>query len=379
MKIGVSFVIPCLNEERTLERVLQKINRLRAVELKDRPCEIVVADNGSVDRSPSIATACGARVELCSQKGYGAALKCGILSALQPIVIFADADDTYDFGESPKLIAEIEKGYDLVLGTRLKGAIQKNAMPLLHRYLGTPALTALINVLYGSPTTRITDCNSGFRCFSRDAFLKWGISSDGMEFASEMLVKAMLSDAKISEVPITLHADIRDRAPHLKTWRDGMRHLMQILLEAPKFFHVLGGSVFLIFCALLLGTAFFETPLRLGPVALMGIHTTSFACIGSFLGLALWGIGLVLTAKRPNRHVRIYQMLVDMPEDRFFWFVSGFLLTFFLFLLGIILLWASYHFTFLPYEKEMVILSGLTTNVILLIFQVFTAHLVKRT
>ena len=158
-----------------------------------------------------------------------------------------------------------------------------------------------------------------------------------------------------------------------------MRHLLQILLDAPKFFHILGGSIFLTFCVLLLGTAFFKTPLRLGSIALMGIHTSSFACIGSFLGLALWGIGLVLTAKRPNRHVRIYQALVDMPEERFFWLIVYFLMIFFVFLTAVILFWASYHFTFLPYEKETVILSGFITNGVLLIFQIFTAHLIKRT
>jgi len=379
MRTGVSFVIPCLNEERTLERVLQKINKLRSAELRDRPCEVIVVDNGSIDRSPEIARNCSARVELCPQKGYGAALKCGIFAASHPLVIFADADDTYDFGESPKLITEIEKGYDLVLGTRIKGAIQKDAMPLLHRYLGTPALTGLINILYGGSTAKITDCNSGFRCFSREAFLKWGVHSDGMEFASEMLVKAMLNDAKISEVPITLHAAFRDRAPHLKTWRDGMRHLLQILLEAPKFFHILGGSIFLVSCVLLIGTALFRTPVHLGAIALMGIHTASFACIGSFLGLTLWGIGPILTAKRPNRHVRIYETLVNMPEDRFFWLTIYFLSISLLFVFVVILFWAGYDFKFLPYEKETVILSGFITNGILLIFQIFTAHLIKRT
>ncbi len=378
MKSGVSFVIPCLNEALTLPRVLQAINQLRPTVLSDRTVEVIVSDNGSTDRSIAIAQENGARVVPCAQRGYGAALKNGIRAASQPLVIFADADDTYDFAEAPKLIQEIEKGHDLVLGTRMKGDIRKDAMPLLHRYLGTPTLTGLINFLYGSKSCKISDCNSGFRCFYRDRFLDWGIHSDGMEFASEMLVKAMLSGAKIAEVPITLRADERTRAPHLKTWRDGMRHLMQILLEAPKFFHAVGGTLFTLSWVLIIGTAFFSSPIRLGPLSLMGIHTTAFACIGSFIGLALWGIGLVLTAKRPASGVAIYQRLVQMPEDKFFW-GAFFFLMFCLCLVGFIFIyWAGYHFKFLPLEKETVLLSGFITNGILLIFQIFTAHLIKR-
>jgi glycosyltransferase involved in cell wall biosynthesis len=380
MKQGITFVIPCLNEELTLLRVLQKIARLRASTLDSvRPVEVIVADNGSTDRSVAIAHEHGARVVHCPQKGYGAALKSGILAATHPLVIFADADDTYDFAESSKLIDEVERGHDLVLGSRLHGKILKGAMPPLHRYLGTPVLTELINFLYGAPSRKISDCNSGFRCFYKEHFLRWEVKSDGMEFASEMLVRAMMMGTKISEVPVTLSPHDATRTPHLKTWRDGMRHLLQILLEAPRLFHLLGSVTFFLSWGLMLLSVFARKPVLWGHASIMGIHTTIFAFICSFLGLALWGIGLVLTAKRPACGVNIYQRLVNMPEDKLFWATLSFMLICFALIAVIVFYWARNHFTFLALEKETLILSALITNGVLLIFQIFTAHLIKRT
>jgi len=379
MKQGITFVIPCLNEELTLPCVLQKISQLRASTLNSvRPVEVIVADNGSTDRSVTIAHEHGARIVNCAQKGYGAALKSGILAATHPLVIFADADNTYDFAESPKLIDELERGYDLVLGSRLNGKILKGAMPALHRYLGTPVLTAMINFLYGAPSRKISDCNSGFRCFYKERFLDWGIKSDGMEFASEMLVRAMMAGAKISEVPVTLSLHDTTRVPHLKTWRDGMRHLLQILLEAPRLFYLLGSGIFFLSWGLMLLSAFSQKPVLWGPVSIMGIHTTIFACICSFIGLALWGIGLVLTAKRPGCGVNIYQRLVSMGEEKLFWLTLSFMLTCFILIAVVIFYWARNHFIFLALEKETLILSAFVTNGVLLIFQIFTAHLIKR-
>jgi len=232
---SISFVIPCLNEEKTLPYVLEKVVRVCNKELKDCRTEIILSDNGSEDKSIEIAKAYGVRIGNCRTRGYGAALKYGILLAENDVIVFADADDTYDFSETPILIKEIEKGYDLVIGSRLKGNIHSGAMPFLHHYLGTPILNFIINNIFGHDENKISDCNSGFRCFRKEAFNRWNIQSDGMEFASEMLVKSLKNNAKISEAPISLYPDHPGRKPHLKTWRDGMRHLLRILVEAPFF------------------------------------------------------------------------------------------------------------------------------------------------
>ncbi|EMM70379.1 glycosyltransferase, group 2 family protein [Leptospira weilii str. 2006001855] len=163
-KKNVTYVIPCLNEEKTLPLVLEKLVRLKK-ELKQYNVEILVSDNGSEDKSVSIAKKYGAKVVHCKERGYGAALNFGITNASGEIVLFADADDTYDFLESPALLAEMEKGAEFVIGSRLDGSIHKGAMPFLHRYLGTPVINWIINLLYSKKGNRVKDANSGFRCF----------------------------------------------------------------------------------------------------------------------------------------------------------------------------------------------------------------------
>ncbi|HSR18188.1 MAG TPA: glycosyltransferase family 2 protein, partial [Ignavibacteriaceae bacterium] len=277
---SLSFVIPCLNEEKTLPIVLEKINKVRESMVGSYNTEVVVSDNGSRDNSIEIAKRFSARVVNCSTTGYGAALKYGIENAVGDIIIFADADDTYNFYESPALIQELENGFDLVIGDRINGKIHKGAMPWMHRYLGTPVLTFIINRLYSTKTNRISDCNSGFRCFKKKSFLEWEVKSDGMEFASEMLVNALVAKARISHVPVEIHPDHKERQPHLKTWTDGMRHLLQIFISAPNFFFNLGVALFII-SWLIIAIGYLKGTILIGIFSIFGIHSMMLALIGT--------------------------------------------------------------------------------------------------
>ncbi|MEI6148539.1 MAG: glycosyltransferase family 2 protein [bacterium] len=246
-----SIVIPCLNEEGTLGETLRVA--MEAIRLSGLRGEVVVSDNGSTDRSVAIAEEGGARVVRCAQKGYGSALIDGIRGSRGAYIVMGDADATYDFREAVDFVKVLQGGADLVMGTRLRGHIDKGAMPFLHRWLGTPVLTFLINRFFG---TRISDCNCGMRAFTRQAFDRLGLVSGGMEFASEMIIKAALFGLRIEERPCSLHRDMRGKPPHLKTWRDGWRHLRFILLFAPDVVFAVPGWF-------LLGTGLIVTALAL--------------------------------------------------------------------------------------------------------------------
>ena len=240
----VSVVVPCLNEARTLPIVLRDI--VDGLTQTVFTYEIVVADNGSTDTSRVIAKQYGARVVKVAEKGYGAALLGGFRESKGQVILYADADATYDFKEGPRLIIRLlYTRAGLVLGTRIKGTIRPGAMPLKNRYLGTPVLTWIINQLYG---TKLTDCNSGFRCFHKDRLERWNLTSPGMELASEMLVKCAKTKDLIEEVSITLRRDINGRTPHLRPWRDGWRHLRLILRErfTAKLLEYAAASAFLL-------------------------------------------------------------------------------------------------------------------------------------
>ncbi len=375
LSTSISFVLPCLNEEDALGAVLEKIRHVCASDFADRRTEVIVSDNGSTDNSRAIAENCAARTLLCPHKGYGAALQHGIEAATGEIVIFADADGTYDMSEAPALVRELEKGCDLVVGSRLHGTIHKGAMPCLHRYLGTPALTFLINLLYARNGNRIMDCNSGFRCFRREAFGTWGVTSPGMEFASEMLVKALKAGARVSNVPISLYPDSAGRVPHLKRWRDGMRHLLQIFLESPAFFSVAGVGVFSIsWLVILLGL--FVGPLSMGVAVVFGLHSMLFALLGTVFGITLWATGLFLAARSPGT-VRMYRYLVNLPEEVLFW--GGILIG----LLSIVLLavvvvhWALRGFHQIAIQEQTLAIVTFAADSILVVSNVVTAHLLK--
>ncbi len=226
MNIDLSIVIPCLNEEKTIGICIDKC--FKAFEELKINGEVIVSDNGSVDNSIEIAKSKGATVVNCTDKGYGNALKYGFKHASGKYIIMGDADNTYDFFEIPLLYNAITDECDMVIGTRLRGNIAKGAMPFLNRYLGTPVLTLVLNILYG---TRISDSQCGMRLIKKESLDKIELTTTGMEFASELLVKFAKNKFKIIEVPISLHKGPENRVPHLRPWHDGWRHLKFLVKE----------------------------------------------------------------------------------------------------------------------------------------------------
>jgi hypothetical protein len=239
--IEVSVVMPCLNEAETLETCIKKAQQ--AFNHLKISGEVVIADNGSTDGSRDIAYRTGARLVEVTQRGYGAALIGGVTEAHGKFIIMGDADDSYDFSNLAPFIEKLRAGHDLVMGNRFMGGIKSGAMPLLHRYLGNPVLTKLGRLFFGSPCG---DFHCGLRGFSKAAFVELGLKTTGMEFASEMVVKATLQGMQIAEVPTILSPDGRSRPPHLRTWRDGWRHLRFLLLYCPRWLFLYPGALLIV-------------------------------------------------------------------------------------------------------------------------------------
>jgi glycosyltransferase involved in cell wall biosynthesis len=232
----ISVVMPCLNEARTVGCCVDKaLLALRALGVR---AEVVIADNGSNDGSQQIARDHGARVINVAKRGYGHALRAGINAARGRYIIMGDSDDSYDFSQLSPFVDRLRCGYDLVMGNRFRGGILPGAMPWLHRYVGNPVLTGILNLFFQSP---IGDAHCGLRAFPKASCAKLGLATHGMEFASEMVVKASVSHQRITEVPIVLHPDGRDRPPHLRSFHDGWRHLRFMLMCTPTFLFLLPG------------------------------------------------------------------------------------------------------------------------------------------
>lgn len=295
--LELSVVIPCLNEEGTIALCVEKA--VRTMREHGIAGEVIVSDNGSTDRSREIAEATGARVVPCATRGYGAALQNGFLAARGKYVMMGDADDSYDFQEIPTFIAKAREGHRYVMGTRLGGTVLPGAMPFLNQHLGTPVLTRILNLLFG---TSITDCNSGMRCIERDLVLSLGLSSPGMEFASELIVKAAIAGAPIVEVPITLHPDKRGRPPHLRPWRDGWRHLRLLLWHAPDQMLTNPGA-FALFVGWVLAISQMFGPFTLGP-ARFDLHYMVLGLTLALLGTSATTMGLVVHATLNGRGLR---------------------------------------------------------------------------
>jgi glycosyltransferase involved in cell wall biosynthesis len=283
--VELSIVMPCLNEAETLATCIQKAQQWLAAHHVDG--EVVVADNGSTDGSREIAAKLGARVAPIAARGYGSALQGGIQAAKGRFVIMGDADDSYDFSNLQPFLDKLREGYDLVMGNRFRGGIKPGAMPPLHRYLGNPVLTGIGRLFFRSPCR---DFHCGLRGFNREAILKLDLRTTGMEFASEMVVRATLSGLRITEVPTTLSPDGRSRPPHLRSWRDGWRHLRFLLLYAPNWLFLLPGGLLSIGgLALLLWLL--PGPRTIGRVVL-DIHTMLFGMVFVLLGVQIITIGL---------------------------------------------------------------------------------------
>jgi glycosyltransferase involved in cell wall biosynthesis len=285
--LELTILMPCLNEAETIAVCIAKaMDFLKRCNIKG---EVLIGDNGSTDGSQAIAAGLGARVVEVPTRGYGAAILGGIASARGKYIIMGDADDSYDFSKLDLFVEKLREGNELVMGNRFKGGIAKGAMPPLHRMIGNPVLSWMGRVLFAIP---VGDFHSGLRGFNTASIRKLGLVTSGMEFASEMVIRASLEGLKMAEVPTTLAVDGRSRAPHLKTWRDGWRHLKLLLMYSPKWLFLFPGIF------LMLAGAGLQVLLWFGPLVVAGnitvdINTYAAACFMLIAGVQLLGFGVL--------------------------------------------------------------------------------------
>jgi glycosyltransferase involved in cell wall biosynthesis len=310
----VTAVMPCLNEDKTVAICVTKA--LACFARLGLPGEVIVADNGSTDRSVALAEGAGARVVHVKTKGYGAALIAGITAARGKIIIMGDSDDSYDWSSLDGFIEGIEAGNDLVMGNRFRGGIEPGAMPPLHRYLGNPVLSLLSKLAFNVP---IGDFHCGMRAFTQDAFRRMEPGSPGMEFATEMVANAAHSGLKIAEIPIKLYPDKRDRPPHLRSFRDGWRHLRYILSHAPDHVFVWPG-VLMILAGMALVLALLRGPITIGP-HYFGVHFIILGAMLCLIGATILPMGvlakMILGLGPPDRS-RILRTLLSSS-----WLLEG--------------------------------------------------------
>jgi glycosyltransferase involved in cell wall biosynthesis len=269
--------MPCLDEAESVAECVRRAQE--GLRDADAEGEVIVADNGSTDGSREIARSLGARVVEVPRKGYGAALMGGFEAAQGEFIVMGDADASYDFSSLEPFVERLRAGDDLVMGNRFKGGIEEGAMPFLNRHLGNPVLSFIGRLFFGS---EIGDFHCGLRAFRRDMLPKLGLQSEGMEFASEMVVKATLGRLKISEVPTTLSPALRSRAPHLRPWRDGWRHLRFLLLFSPRWLFFYPGLV-LMLAGLVLMVALLPGELRAFGIG-FDVHTMVYASALTVVG-----------------------------------------------------------------------------------------------
>lgn len=265
-----TILMPCLNEEETLEKCIKKA--IYSIEGNHLEAEVLIADNGSTDKSVEIAEKNGARVIHVKEKGYGSALNAGINDAKGKYIIMGDSDDSYDFTNIQPFINKLREGNDLVMGNRFRGGIKKKAMPFLHRYLGNPVLSFIGRLFFKIP---VFDFHCGLRGFNKQSIINLNLCTTGMEFASEMVVKSAMSNLKIVEVPTTLHPDGRTKPPHLRTWRDGWRHLRFLLLYSPKWLFLYPGLL-LVLLGVIISAILMEGPVQINNITL-DVHTLLYA------------------------------------------------------------------------------------------------------
>lgn len=306
----VSAVMPCLNEEETLEICIKKAFQ----SFSDLGIEgqVVVADNGSTDRSVEIAKHLGAKVVHQEIKGYGSALMAGIEAADGDIIVIGDADDSYDWGNMGPFVLRIQQGYDLVMGNRFKGGIDPGAMAALHRYLGNPVLSFLARAVCRAP---VGDFHCGMRAFTKRAYRQMELSTTGMEFASEMVFNAARNGLRITEIPIRLYPDKRSHPPHLRSFRDGWRHLRFIMTYAPDHVFLLPGGLIMA-----LGV-FLMVLLAAGPAEFFGLHLgIHFLALGGLLALAGYNVlsfGVVGKVIVSHKHPRLQSPFMRWLREHF--------------------------------------------------------------
>lgn len=345
--IELTIVMPCLNEAETLERCIVKARAY--LDKTGIAGEIVIGDNGSTDGSQDIARRCGARVIDVPRRGYGAALMGAIEGARGKYVIMGDSDDSYDFSDLDAFVDKLRAGHDLVMGNRFRGGVKPGAMPFLHKYLGNPVLSFIGRLFFGSD---IRDFHCGLRGFRQDIISVLGLQTTGMEFASEMVVKATLFKLKIAEVPTVLYPDGRSRPPHLRTWRDGWRHLRFLLIYSPRWLFTIPG-IALTLIGLVLGAAIVHGPKQLLG-ATLDTNTIIYAGTAVIIGFQAAVFGLL---------TRVYGMVTGfLPRkpvlERFTQsnaLEKGLVVGLVLFLIGLgmsihaVLVWRDAHFGLLIY------------------------------
>jgi glycosyltransferase involved in cell wall biosynthesis len=283
--VDVSVVIPCLNEANSIGICVSKA--MEAFRTAGMLGEVVVADNGSTDGSIEIAEKLGAHVVRVEARGYGSALRAGIAAARGAFIVMGDADDSYDFSEVPRFVDKWRQGNDVVMGNRFRGEIKPGAMPWHHKYVGNPALSSLLNLFFH---TGIGDSHCGMRGFTRAVYERMDLRSTGMEFASEFVIKAAQLGAKMAEIPITLWPDKRGRPPHLRSFRDGWRHLRFMLLYAPNWLFLLPGAAFMLL-GLVMVFWLLPGPRLLTSRITLDLHTMIFGVIFTLLGAQILSIG----------------------------------------------------------------------------------------
>jgi glycosyltransferase involved in cell wall biosynthesis len=358
--LEVSVVMPCLNESATIGTCVKKA--LQTIEQQGLRGEVLIGDNGSTDGSQEIAESLGARVIQVRKRGYGAALHEAIAAARGQFIVMGDSDDSYDFTQLGVFVGKLREGYDLVMGNRFRGAILPGAMPPLHRYLGNPVLTWIGRLFFKSP---IGDFHCGLRGFRKDAIEKLNLQTDGMEFASEMIVKATLFHLRLAEIPATLSPDGRNRPPHLRTWRDGWRHLRFLLLYSPRWLFLYPGALlFSLGIAAMLWLL--PHPRTIGGVT-FGVHTVLFTGMTVLIGFQSINFALFTKIFAITEGLR--------PEDprlnkmfRYITLETGLVVGALLFLAGAgmwivgLTYWDSLHFGPLNPEKTLrIVIPGLVS------------------
>lgn len=374
MKKDISFIFPCLNEEKTIKDCIIELQQV--MNKMNVNYEIIISDNGSTDNSVKIAKSLGVKVVHTQIKGYGSALKNGFANAQGEYIVFADIDGSYPLEYLPTMYEKaIKENADMVIASRTLGTIEKNAMPFLHRYLGTPVLTFLVNFLFRG---KFSDINSGFRLMKRNSYQKLNVRSNGMEFASELLIKALKQHNKIIEIAAGLRVDKRDTTPHLNTWRDGMRHLLFIFSEAPKLFEIIGGLIFFLFSAIFI-TSQVLGPIKIGNVGILDYHTQLISIILATLGMQIWVFSSILYLVRPeNKPSNITKYLMDIGESRLLGIILVILMLLLYCIISIFSIWSEIGYgqlNLLTYIlKYIFIISVLGTGVLGLLM----THIIKK-
>lgn len=361
MSVELTIVMPCLNEAETLETCITKARSF--LDRSGITGEIVIGDNGSADGSIEIARRCGARVVNIPIRGYGAALYGAVVASRGKYCVMGDSDDSYDFSKLDLFVKELRAGADLVIGNRFLGGIEPGAMPWKNRYIGNPVLSGLGRFLFGGPTK---DFHCGLRAFSRDAFLRMDLRTTGMEFASEMVIKATLLEMRIIEVPTTLSRDGRSRPPHLRPYRDGWRHLRFMLLFSPNWLFLYPGLV-LMFIGFLLGAKLLASPLYIQGVRL-GIDTLIYSVTMIEVGFQALLFALL------SRAYAVQEGLFPTPPKRAFFdsifkLERGIILGSVLIIFGLVLflyafsIWGNTNFGPLDVERVTPIVIGSSLSV----------------